>query len=231
MKNTPVHVVVAGDEPVCSLEAGLAPYRAAWGPFERRATRRAVWRASPKLAAINGAPARAAVPVGQLARHELGQPEHVARIGVRTSPAATPSKVGYVGGYLVEDIQNHGNDLNLAHTFLTAGRVQLTESLRVFTQSDRVPLRRALRSGSVDDRADHRCRARCATTTRGAFSPDADDRADGTSCRRQLSFPRTDGVNYKDISPRVGAAWDVFGNGKTGRQGEPRKLTKTRRAT
>jgi hypothetical protein len=31
----------------------------------------------------------------------------------------------------------------------------------------------------------------------------------------QLSFPRTDGVNYKDISPRVGAAWDVFGNGKT----------------
>ena len=30
-----------------------------------------------------------------------------------------------------------------------------------------------------------------------------------------LSFARADGVNYKDISPRMGVAWDVFGNGKT----------------
>jgi hypothetical protein len=30
-----------------------------------------------------------------------------------------------------------------------------------------------------------------------------------------LTFGRTDGVNYKDISPRGGVAWDVFGNGRT----------------
>ena len=30
-----------------------------------------------------------------------------------------------------------------------------------------------------------------------------------------LSFERTDGVNYKDVSPRGGAAFDVFGTGKT----------------
>jgi hypothetical protein len=30
-----------------------------------------------------------------------------------------------------------------------------------------------------------------------------------------LLFPQSDGVRYDDISPRLGAAWDVFGNGKT----------------
>ena len=30
-----------------------------------------------------------------------------------------------------------------------------------------------------------------------------------------MSFPETNGVNYKDISLRGGLAWDVFGNGKT----------------
>jgi len=35
----------------------------------------------------------------------------------RTSRGAHSFKFGYVGGYLVEDIQNHGNDLNLAYTF------------------------------------------------------------------------------------------------------------------
>ena len=54
------------------------------------------------------------------------------------SPALTPSRSGYIGGYLVEDIENHGNDLNLAYTFNNGQPSSLTESLRVFTQSDRV---------------------------------------------------------------------------------------------
>ena len=63
-------------------------------------------------------------------------------------------KFGYVGGYLVEDIENHGNDLNLAYTFNGGRPIALTESLRVFTQSDRVRYDALYGAGSVDDGPD-----------------------------------------------------------------------------
>src|SRR4030095_11396159 len=47
-------------------------------------------------------------------------------------------KFGYDGSYLVEDIENHGNDLNLAYRFNGGRPDLLTESLRVFKQKDRV---------------------------------------------------------------------------------------------
>ena len=61
-------------------------------------------------------------------------------------------KFGYDGSYLVEDIENHGNDLNLAYTFLNGRPSSLTQSLRVFRQMDRVRTRRCTRriSGRSD---------------------------------------------------------------------------------
>ena len=32
---------------------------------------------------------------------------------------------------------------------------------------------------------------------------------------RNLTFPKTDSVNYKDLTPRIGAVYDLFGTGKT----------------
>ncbi|HXD75359.1 MAG TPA: hypothetical protein VN628_16555, partial [Vicinamibacterales bacterium] len=123
-----------------------------------------------------------------------------------------------VGGYLVEDIQNHGNDLNLAYNFLNGRPTSLTESLRVYTQSDRVrydaiygqdqwTLGRITLQGAL--RFDH------------AWSYSPPQTISPTLINGQqfpstaISFGRADGVNYKDISPRGGFAWDVRGNGKT----------------
>ena len=127
-------------------------------------------------------------------------------------------KFGYVGGYLVEDIENHGNDLNLAYTFNSGVPISLTESLRVFTQSDRVrytalyaqdqwTLGRITLQGAL--RFDHAWSYSPAQTIGPALI------GGQTFLATPLTFGRTDGVNYKDISPRGGVAWDVFGNGKT----------------
>jgi hypothetical protein len=127
-------------------------------------------------------------------------------------------KFGYEGSYLVEDIQNFGNDLNLAYTFNAGRPSQLTESLRVFTQSDRV-------STTALYAQDQWTRGRM--TVQGALRFDnawtySPPQTIGpalingqTFLGTPLTFERTEGVNFKDISPRGGVALDVFGNGKT----------------
>jgi hypothetical protein len=193
------------------LEAGLGTYRAAWGPFEAPGNPTRGLARITELAALNGASAGLNYRSANWG-HDWDNP-NTWRASASYVTGGHTFKVGYVGGYLVEDIQNYGNDLNLAYTFLNGRPSSLTESLRVFTQSDRVKytaiygqdqwtLGKITLQGAL--RFDHAW----------SYSP-AQSIGPTNFLPTQLSFPETPGVNYKDISPRVGLAWDIFGNGKT----------------
>jgi hypothetical protein len=198
------------------LEAGLGSYRAAWGPFEAPGNPTRGLARITELAAINGAQAGLQYRSANWAQ-DWDNP-NTWRASASYVTGAHNFKFGYIGGYLVEDIENHGNDLNLAYTFNNGRPVSLTESLRVFVQSDRVrydalyaqdqwTLGRITMQGAL--RFDH------------AFSYSPPQTIAPTFINGQqfptsaISFGRADGVNYKDISPRGGVAWDVRGNGKT----------------
>jgi Carboxypeptidase regulatory-like domain len=198
------------------LEAGLGSYRAAWGPFEQPGnTTRGLARITEQ-AAFNGAVANTIYRSANWAQ-DWDNP-NTWRASASYVTGAHNFKFGYIGGYLVEDIENHGNDLNLAYTFNNGVPISVTESLRVFKQSDRVrydalyaqdqwTLGRITLQGAL--RFDH------------AFSYSPDQTigpaliGGQTFLATPLTFGRTDGVNYKDISPRGGLAWDLRGNGKT----------------
>jgi hypothetical protein len=198
------------------LEAGLGSYRAAWGPFEQPGnTTRGLARITEQ-AALNGAVANTIYRSANWAQ-DWDNP-NTWRASASYVTGAHNFKFGYVGGYLVEDIENHGNDLNLAYTFNGGVPISVTESLRVFKQSDRVrydalygqdqwTLGRITLQGAL--RFDH------------AFSYSPEQTIGPALIGGQaflatpLTFGRTDGVNYKDISPRGGMAWDLRGNGKT----------------
>jgi Carboxypeptidase regulatory-like domain len=193
------------------LEAGLGTYRAAWGPFEAPGNPTRGLARITELAALNGAIANFQYRSANWA-HDWDNP-NTWRMAASYVTGGHTFKAGYIGGYLVEDIQNFGNDLNLAYTFNNGVPTSLTQTLRVYTQSDRVrydalygqdqwTMGKVTLQGAL--RFDH------------AWSYSPEQTIGPTNfLNSQLSFPRTDGVNYKDISPRGGVAWDIFGNGRT----------------
>jgi len=199
------------------LEAGLGIYRAAWGPFEAPGNPTRGLARITELAALNGAVAGLNYRSANWAQ-DWDNP-NTWRFSASYVTGAHNFKFGVIGGYLVEDIENHGNDLNLAYTFLNGAPISLTESLRVYKDMDRVrydalyaqdqwTMRRLTLQGAL--RFDH------AWSYTPPMSIGPAIIGGQTFLSTPLQFPRTDGVNYKDISPRGGLAWDVFGNGKTG---------------
>jgi hypothetical protein len=123
-------------------------------------------------------------------------------------------KIGYGGVALVSDLENHSNDLNLLYTVSNGTPISLTQSLLPFTTSYRT--RNA--SFYVQDQW-----TLGRMTLQGALRFDRNwslfpEQTIPASAflASPLVFPETSGVTgYKDISPRGGVAYDLFGNGKT----------------
>ncbi len=127
VKNTPVHVVVAGHEQAAPrsrprhVSRGVGTVRSAGQPDARpRAHHRAGRRCNGASAGLQYRSANWA--------HDWDNP-NTWRAAASYVTGGHTFKAGYIGGYLVEDIQNFGNDLNLAYT-LPERPAQLVDARR-----------------------------------------------------------------------------------------------------
>jgi hypothetical protein len=123
-------------------------------------------------------------------------------------------KIGYGGVALVSDLENHTNDLNLLYTVNNGVPISLQQTLLPYTTSYRT------RNAAIYAQDQWKVGR---LTLQGAlrfdrnwsFSPEETIPA-SAFLAAPIAFPKTPGVNaYKDLSPRGGLAYDVFGDGKT----------------
>jgi hypothetical protein len=194
------------------LEAGLGSYVAKWGPFEPPGNPTRDLVRVTELTARNGAVAGLNYRSANWGEH-LDNPNRW-RAALSYVTGAHSFKFGYQGAYLVEDIENHGNDLNLAYTFFGGRPTSLTQTLRVYKQKDRVEY---MALYAEDQWTRGRMTLQGALRFDRAWSYSPEQQIGPTNfLPTTLSFPETPGVDaYKDFSPRGGVAYDVFGTGRT----------------
>ena len=123
-------------------------------------------------------------------------------------------KIGYGGVALVSDLENHTNDLNLAYTVSNGTPISLTQSLLPYTTSYRT---RNMSFYGQDQWTLGRMTLQGALRFDRNWSFSPEQQIGPTNfLPTPITFPETPGVTgYKDLSPRGGVAYDLFGNGKT----------------
>jgi len=198
------------------FEAGFGAYQAPFGPYESPGnTNRDLVRMTEQCTA--GCPTNGNIP-NLVYRSGNWSDSWDAQYTWRASAAYVTGshslKFGYGGVALVSDLQNFTNNKNLAYTVNNGVAVSLTQTALPFTTSYRT------RNMSLYVQ-DQYTRGRM--TLQGALrfdrnwslSPEETIPA-SQFVPTALVFPETKGVDaYKDISPRGGLAYDLFGNGKT----------------
>ena len=138
---------------------------------------------------------------------------HTWRASLSYVTGAHNMKFGYQGAFHVWEPRSYTNDLNLQYQFNNGVPNQLTQNFLPIDTKDRVKytalyaqeqwtLGRLTLQGAL--RFDH------------AWSYFLEQRVGPTRfLPAGIVFPKTDGVDYKDVTPRLGASYDLFANGKT----------------
>jgi hypothetical protein len=198
------------------LEAGVGTYLSRWGGSEMpgnptRDMVRVVEQCTAGCAS-NGNIANLTYRSENWAANWQGT--HTWRASASYVTGASSMKFGYQGGYLVENDKNFTNNTALAYRFNNGVPNQLTEMITPFDVKQRVRYdalyaQEQWTFGRV--------------TVQGALRYDRawswfPEVAVGPTVflPTAVTYPETQGVHsYKDITPRVGVAWDLFGNGKT----------------
>ena len=198
------------------FEAGFGAYQAPFGPYESPGnTTRSLVRMTEQCSAgcsLNGG--LPGVTYRSANWSDSWDAQYTWRASMSYVTGAHTFKVGYGGVALVSDLQGFTNDNNLSYTVNNGTAISLTQTLLPFTTSYRT---RNMSLYAQDQWTRGRMTLQDALRLdrNSSFSPE--ERINASNwLATALVFPKTDGVNaYKDISPRGGVAYDLFGNGKT----------------